>query len=130
MGKISCEIVTFEIAYLAKSKGFKKGSNYFPFIDRFYEPSTRSIRRYGRHRVRNPTKHLIYAPSHFELHQWLLKRKILIEVYPVDDWDHWVAKVFCEDVMSPFYVAAITSEFPTYLEAMNKGLFLGLQNLK
>ena len=46
----------------------------------------------------------IAVPLWQQIMKWFLKRKILIEVFPIDDWEHWSYRITGEDCMSSFYI--------------------------
>lgn len=62
--------VSFEVAKLAKEKGFTKGSGYMGWIDKFYHIRTGTILPFGR--TGNTKKeNLVYIPTQALLQKWL-----------------------------------------------------------
>lgn len=83
-------LISFETAKLAKEVGFTLQSNPFGYITKFYEPSTKIIRSYGRHRVKNIDE-LIYAPTQSLLQKWLREKhnihiSVTLEFIGSDEW--------------------------------------------
>lgn len=63
-----------------------------------------------------------------ELQKWLLNRKILLEIQPIDSWDSWTFTIFLEDIVSPFFQIPYNQlEYKTHDEAFEQGLFIALE---
>lgn len=73
MEKITEDLVSFEVAKLAKEKGFTLQTNPFGldlYLTKFYRPSTKTLLSYGR-TGRSKLNTLIYAPTQSLLQRWL-----------------------------------------------------------
>lgn len=55
----------------------------------------------------------------------LLKDRVFIQVWPVDDWHNWQFQILAEDIMQPFWIAytcARGEEYPSYEAALEAGV--------
>ena len=64
------------------------------------------------------------------LQKWLREeKKVSVEVNAVDTWEEWIARVYGEDSMSPFFLYKVTDGAETYEAALEQGLLAGLELL-
>lgn len=123
------QLISFETAKLAKEKGFDIK------CDNFYRDNKDLHGKRGKKSgVVPPVSQAInrqLAPTQPLLQKWLRDSKLaIVQVGPVDDWDHWGYNVLMEDCMSPFFAIPLTSkEYPAYEEALEAGLLEALNNL-
>lgn len=136
-------IIEFKTAQLAKEKGFLKDCFYH------YDKNGEIQENQVSHKTYVATHHLyansydfeierwgggnkdcIAAPTQAQLQTWLRNKKILVEVRPIDDWNHWCYSIFMEDCMLPFFEVKNNNEYPSYEEALEAGLYEGLTNIK
>jgi hypothetical protein len=62
---------------------------------------------------------------------WFRNQKILIEIFPIDDWNSWSYKISAEDAMAPFFVAVqYDVEFDDYIKAMNEAISEAFELIK
>ena len=63
------------------------------------------------------------------LQRWLRDQKILVHVYPGDNWEDWAFKILAEDAMAPFFVAVNRYDvsYPSYEECLEVGLLEALK---
>jgi hypothetical protein len=102
------EFVTYEQALALKELGFDWGTY------EHYDSHTKEICDIMKH-VRAPLKQQVF--------RWFRDRRILGEVRPIDDWNHWGFLISEKDCQSPFYISYSTDmdfkEYYIYEEAEN-----------
>lgn len=125
-------IVSFEVAKLAKSKGFVKSCNYFGYVDKFYEPNTGSIRSYGFHRTKN-INDLIFAPTQGLLQKWMREIHFISIELGMDYGPSWYVSVYISDkdgVNKEEKYSEPIGLHNTYEEALETGLLKALKLIK
>ncbi len=68
----------------------------------------------------------------YDFQLWLQNEKrALIQVIPIDDWDHWSYRILLPDRMAPFFEPDYDkfNGFPTYELALEAGLLEVLKHL-
>jgi hypothetical protein len=151
------EIVSFEVAKLAKEKGFDlkvrnyinilgvshsiKEITYYPFGAGVNDPGGdihlnynekidfSNLITYGRNWDENGVERIYSAPTQSLLQRWLReKHNILLAILP---WKDHAADVNDKHNFRPMLVGIKTwKEFPTYEEALEKGLLESLKLIK
>lgn len=118
-------IISFKTAELAKEKGFAEKSIWY------YDNMKL---KYGSHTAyyyqQERRGFVIECVEQSQLQTWLRNKKILVEVRPVDDWNHWCYSISMKDCMSPFFEIKNNNEYPSYEDALEAGLYEGLTNIK
>ena len=118
------QLVTLETALLAKEKGFD-----IPTVWGVSEEGVISGKiTHGNHGsfvdwVKYDRD--LKLPSQSLLQKWLRENsqgRVLVEVFSIDDWDNFSARVYGEDCMSPFFEVFTSNEYETYEEALEVGL--------
>lgn len=118
------ELVTFEIAKLAKEKGYKGNPPYFGYVDKFYEKNG-TVRSYGMHRVKNINE-LAYAPTQSLLQKWLREiHKLHLTVYYHKSNKYYVS--IHNDCDINMHTNLFGEMFNTYEEALEEGLLKALK---
>lgn len=126
---MSEQLVTFEVAKLAKEKGFRPETNPFGYITKFYHPITKSLLSYGR-TGKVDLKNAFYVPTQSEMQAWLRNQKILVDAIPIHVIDVWGWKVSGVHENGYLYLKEVFSErCSTYEEALEKGLLAGLNSI-
>lgn len=73
--------------------------------------------------VRTSYGEVVESPLKSQVFRWFRDRRILGEVRPIDDWNHWGFLISEKDCQSPFYISYSTDmdfkEYYTYEEAEN-----------
>ena len=70
----------------------------------------------------------IYAPIWQQVFDWFLNQSILIEVFPVDDWDHWSFRIHGKDISCPFYkMYNERDEYDTYEQAREQSILKAIE---
>jgi hypothetical protein len=131
------QLVSFEVAKLAKEKMFRLERNYFGYIDKFYHPITKSIRTYGMTGRINKDI-LIYIPTQSLLQKWLREtHKIHIETLPQkSSKDTVVWSSTCYNLKKydctycTFHQISMPDYAETYEDALEKGLEKALNLIK
>lgn len=59
----------------------------------------------------------------------LLKKKCLVEVFPIDGWDCWGYKITLEDAMSPMFVA-FSSNYDEFFSSHDDAFCAGIVRAK
>lgn len=123
------ELCSFKLAKKLKEVGFASGKGWCMWYDEKgeeYLPFSSNPEDYY-------TK--FQAPSLELAKKWFLeKHKIFIDIYTIDDWDHWGFKIMEEDCMSPFFISYDSEhsdfEWNTYDEALEAGLTQAIELIK
>lgn len=119
--------IPFELAMKAKEKNFtEKCFGYYNNITKEI-----SIIQYARYHQNEEFKVFPSAPLYQQIIDWFRKQKILIEIFPIDDWNSWSYKISAEDAMAPFFVAVqYDVEFDDYTKAMNEAISEAFELIK
>ena len=133
---IQNQFVPYEIALTLKEIGFDEPCfGYYEVSDKHKDGFKL---RFIEHEDSNPSKQPLnkdcLAPIYQQVLKWFLEKKILIEVYPIDDWEHWTYRISGEDVLSSFYIMYQNTEDLTpkdnpYQKAILKTIELWKNNL-
>lgn len=122
------QLVSFEVAILAKELGFSETCSYMYKVEEGEEPvllpsSTNAIGGFFS---------TYQVPTQSLLQKWLREVfKVLVNVAPIDAWDCWGYTLLGEDAMQPFRKLDLQyNEYPTYEEALEAGLLEALKILK
>lgn len=123
------QFVTFEIAVQLKELGFDD-----PCIGYYYEPVKDLVQfSFSFHEVGLDYK-ICDAPLWQQLFEWLLLKKILIEISPIDSWNSWTYYIKLEDLMSPFFLAinglSDNLEYKSYMDAREQAYLQALEIIK
>lgn len=69
----------------------------------------------------------------FDIQMWLIaKRYAVVEVFPIDDWDHWSFRIALEDRVAPFFEPDYEKyqEFENYESALIAGIHEALKHIE
>lgn len=124
-------IVSFQVAKLAKEKGFTLQTNPFGYVTKFYRPSTGTLLSYGR-TGRSKLNTLIYAPTQSLLQKWLREvHNISICIYPVlYEWEVSLHTCYRKRKLTVYLNAETSIHGKTYEEALEVGLQEALKLIK
>lgn len=118
-------IVSFQVAKLAKEKGFTLQTNPFGYVTKFYRPSTGTLLSYGR-TGRSKLNTLIYAPTQSLLQKWLREVHNLHITIDYNKSGKFNCRL-CDEVENNLSIKLFGEYFNSYEEALEVGLYQALK---
>ena len=124
------ELVSFELAKLAKEIGFRMQTTPFGFVTKYYHPRTGTLLTHGR-TGRTKYSDLIYAPTLSLLQRWF-REKHNIDVLPTMSRNSrtYGYRIFCIEEGKTIVYVHIYKKHETFEEAFEAGLIEGLKLIK
>lgn len=118
-------LVSFQVAKLAKEKGFTLQTNPFGYVTKFYRPSTKTLLSYGR-TGRSKINDLIYAPTQSLLQKWLREVHSMHIVPLLESYsgDYGIEILINGKAPTRFY------NIGNYEDALEEGIFQALKLIK
>ena len=122
------QFVTYDIALALNGLGFDEISRFGSEISLYTKEGKHTFYANYGFMYSGLSDGYIYAPLWQQVFDWFLNQSILIEVFPVDDWDHWTFRIYGKDISSPFYkMYDGCDEYDTYEQAREQSILKAIE---